>query len=153
MYKEATVTPPEGRPSQIQHRSPASSPRTHGLSSPPSDTQVFSQFVYPPKALANDVEDEEAEGVWGYLIPLDNKFGDTLVLRKRTSCPAPSEPLEIGRKTVSRSKRGKGKDNLVKNEEDYESTKQRKGFPANGYLIGRHPECGMRPDASSLSSH
>jgi serine/threonine-protein kinase CHEK2 len=142
MYKQATITPPEGRPSQIHHRSPASSPPAPGLPSPPSDTQVFSQFVYPPNALANEVEDEEAEGVWGYLIPLDNKFGDTLVLRKRTFCPAPEEPLEIIRKVGSKSKKGKWKENLAKNEDDYERNKQRKGFPASGYLIGRHPECG-----------
>ena len=144
-YKEATVSPPEGRPSQIHHRTPISSPSQVGLSSPPSDTQVLSQYYVPPKSLSYEVEDEEAEGVWGYLVPIDHVFGETLVLRARAACPAPYPSTGFGKGDTSR---GKGKSgasakNYVKEEKDYERNKRTMGFPAGGYLIGRHPECGM----------
>ena len=142
-YKEATVSPPEGRPSQIRHRTPVSSPSHPGLSSPPLDTQPtqpFSQFIYPPKSV--DVEDEEAEGVWGYLIPLDNIFGETLVLRKRSACPAPYPASGFGKGSDERGERGCGSVNFNTEEADYEKNKRNFGFPAGGYLIGRHPECG-----------
>ena len=143
-----TVTPPEGRPSQIQHRTPVSSPPQ--LSSPPLDTQPFSQFVLPSESLSHDVIDEEQEGVWGYLIPLDSRFGDTLVLRKRTACPAPSPQADFGKGS---KKRGNGKmpSKYYKEEEEiYEDIKLRKGFPAGGYLIGRHPECGTFSHPATL---
>ena len=135
-----TVTPPEGRPSQIHHRTPVSSPPR--LSSPPLETQQFSQFVLPSQSLSHDIIDEEEEGVWGYLIPLDAQFGDTLVLRKRTACPAPTPEDDFGKGSM---KRGQGKTpskHYKEQEEVYEETKRRKGFPAGGYLVGRHPECG-----------
>lgn len=50
------------------------------------DTQALSQFVYPPRAFADEVEDEAAEGVWGYLFRLDSKVHDVLVLRRRENC-------------------------------------------------------------------
>ena len=142
--RDSTASPIEGRPSQINHRSPTLNsqlPHTQGgLSSPPLyDTQVLSQFVIPPKTLSDEVLDEEAEGVWGYLVPVDAVFGDTLVLRKRSACPAPYPNDNFGKGT---KKRGKGQSNCRKEEEDYESEKRRTGFPAGGYLIGRHPECG-----------
>lgn len=145
VYKEATVSPPEGRPSQIRHRTPVSSPPHQGLSSPPLETQptqLFSQFVYPPKTLSVDVEDEEAEGVWGYLVPLDSIFGETLVLRKRTACPAPFPASGFGKGSDERGERGCGSVNFNAEELDYEKNKRKHGFPAGGYLIGRHPECG-----------
>lgn len=90
-YKEGTATPPEGRPSQLHHRNLEQN-RTvdlKGLSSPPpQDTQAFSQLIYPKTALSEDVKDEAEEGVWGYLVPLDQKHGKSLVLRKRNVCPA-----------------------------------------------------------------
>lgn len=141
-YKEGTVTPPEGRPSQIRHRTPVASPPQAGLSSPPSDTQPFSQFVYPPQGLGNDVEDEEAEGVWGYLMPLDRKLGETLVLRKRTACPAPTPKSDFGKGTKQRG-RGLSSDRSYGEEEQEYENKKEKTFVAGGYLIGRHPECGM----------
>lgn len=147
--KEATVSPPEGRPSQIRHRTPVSNasppnaaPPNAGLSSPPTDTQAFSQFVYPPIPLSHEVEDEEAEGVWGYLVPIDSVFGETLVMRKRVSCPAPYPESGFGRGSRTRAKGqcpGKG---YVQEELDYEANKRAMGFPSGGYLIGRHPECG-----------
>ncbi len=139
-YKEATVTPPEGRPSQIRHRTPISSPPPQGLYSPPSDTQPLSQFIYPPEALSDEVDDEEAEGVWGYLLPLDSTSGGTLVLKKRTACPVPSYD-GFGKGTARKERGASEGNNYEKEEEDYEQSKE-KGIPAGGYLIGRHPECG-----------
>ncbi|KAI9714054.1 MAG: hypothetical protein M1812_006501 [Candelaria pacifica] len=150
-YKEATVTPPEGRPSQIRHRTPISSPPPQGLYSPPSDTQPLSQFIYPPEALSDEVEDEEAEGVWGYLLPLDSKFGATLVLKRRTACPVPSRD-GFGKGSGSRNGGGASEGNkLEKEEEDFEQSKE-KGIPAGGYLIGRHPECDRVLDLATISN-
>lgn len=141
-YREGTVTPAEGQSDRISHQTPVSSPPSQGLSSPPQDTQAFSQFTYPPQSWSEDVEDEEAEGVWGYLIPLDRKYGGVLVLRKRTACPAPLPHSDFGHGS---EKRGMGlalKQSYVAEENEYEENKRTMGFPAGGYLIGRHPECG-----------
>jgi serine/threonine-protein kinase Chk2 len=140
-FKEGTATPPEGRPSQIQHR-PADHNLAEGLSSPPQDlpTQAFSQFVYPAN-LSEEVKNEQEEGVWGYLHPLDPQYGKTLVLKKRNACPMPGAN-ELG-KSSNKNKAGAGKaTRLTDEEEAYESTKF-KGIASGGYLIGRHPECGM----------
>ncbi|MCJ1306415.1 hypothetical protein MMC25_000057 [Agyrium rufum] len=150
-FKEGTVTPPEGRPSQIQHRTPVSSPPT-GISSPPSDTQAYSQFIYPPKGHSLEVEDEKAEGVWGYLVPLDRKLGNTLVLRRRTACPAPCPVNDFGKGSAKRAK-GEPQDRSYTEEElDYEENKREMGFPSGGYLIGRHPECDRVVDLPSISN-
>lgn len=139
-YEGSTITPPERRSDHVRPQTPISTPPAKLLSSPPSDTQPFSQFTSLPQALSYDVEDEEAEGVWGYLLPLDNKFGDTLVLRKRTACAAPSPRSGIGGGAAASWKEGS---DLVQDEEQYEETHQRAlGYPSGGYLIGRHPECG-----------
>ena len=145
-YKELTVSPPEGRPSQIRHRTPPlSSPirPSQGLSSPPSDTQAFSQFIIPPTSFSHEVSDEEAEGVWGYLVPLDAVSGDTLVCRSRSACPAPYPSGDFGKGTTRRAKGKTGVTSYGKEEIAYEKEKQISGFPSGGYLIGRHPECGM----------
>ena len=136
--KEGTATPPEGRPSQIRHRTPPSSSPTRniGLASPPGDTQPFSQALNPSDALSSQVGDEEAEGVWGYLIPLDHKFGQTLVLRDRAACPLPDSKKTLKQKP----KKNAPKSGYSKQEEEYEE-KKAKGFPSGGYIIGRHPEC------------
>ena len=150
--KELTASPPEGRPSQIRHRTPPkdSSPvhYTQGLSSPPSDTQAFSQFVIPPKARSHEVEDEEAEGVWGYLVPVDPIFGDTLVCRARVACPAPYPSSHFGKGTTKRDLAPTEIANYVDEEKLYEAEKLSSGFPGGGYLIGRHPECGMQKSQS-----
>ncbi|CAI7599135.1 unnamed protein product [Penicillium pancosmium] len=75
--KELTATPPD---------SPSHNLESQAVSSPPGDTQALSQFVYPPRAFADEVDDESAEGVWGYLLPLDDNVSDPFVLRKRDSC-------------------------------------------------------------------
>lgn len=135
------MTPSEGRPSQIRHRTPASSP-PQGLSSPPQDTQAFSQFIYPAHSFSDEVVDEEKEGVWGYLVPLNQKHGETLVLRRRTACPAPAPQSDFGKGSAGRARGTKPKQGYKKQEEQYEESKQAQGFPSGGYLIGRHPECG-----------
>ncbi|KAL8713527.1 MAG: hypothetical protein Q9220_002389 [cf. Caloplaca sp. 1 TL-2023] len=152
--KEATASPVEGRPSQINHRSPIPSPplNTQGLSSPPSDTQPFSQFVYPPTAFSLNVEDEEAEGVWGYLVPIDGIFGNTLVLKKRTACPAPYPVDGFGRGSESRAQSHCGSRSYIDEEKDYEKTKREVGFPSGGYLIGRHPECDRVIELATISN-
>jgi serine/threonine-protein kinase Chk2 len=133
-YKEGTATPPNERQSQAV-RSPKG---LGGLSSPPSDTQPFSQFVYPPESRTYAVDDEQGEKVWGYLVPMDGDAGNVLVLRKRQACPVPTTMVgrTNGRENVRR-------DEYKAQEEEYEHEKQENGVTAGGYLIGRHRECGM----------
>ncbi len=89
LFKEATVTPPEGRPSQLLSGHDDAHGLSQGLSSPPQDTQaVASQYMDPNAALSDDVQDEVKEGVWGYLFPLYTKYGGRcVVLKKRGDCP------------------------------------------------------------------
>ncbi|EMC91197.1 hypothetical protein BAUCODRAFT_318019 [Baudoinia panamericana UAMH 10762] len=139
-----TETPP------IEPKTPTSplpaSQLLGGLYSPPNDTQPYSQFV-TPAPISYEVEDEEAEGVWGYLLPLTGTTPDPLVLRRRAACPVP--PGKIGKKT--------GKDKVKKKhwktrEEEYEKDKQMNGIPAGGFLIGRHPECDRVIDSPTVSN-
>ncbi|CZT42784.1 related to serine/threonine-protein kinase Chk2 [Rhynchosporium secalis] len=148
-FKEGTATPPEGRPSQLQHR-PIDQNFVDGISSPPQDTQAFSQFVYPTAALSEEVKDETEEGVWGYLLPLDAKYGKSLVLKKRNACPLPGKLEQFGKDRKSKKGKEKGKD-FKKEEEVYEDTKQN-GIASGGYLIGRHPECDLIIDDPLISN-
>ncbi|CAA9964611.1 hypothetical protein CFE70_008359 [Pyrenophora teres f. teres 0-1] len=137
-YKEATVSPPPGpRPSQARG----------GLSSPPSDTQPFSQFSYPAEKRTYAVEDEEGEEVWGYLVPMDASAGDVMVLRRRQACPVPQALVgkTDGKQSVTKGEY-KGQ------EEKYEKEKQERGVPAGGYLIGRHRECDRVLDSPTVSN-
>ena len=152
-YKELTASPPESRLSQIRHRTPPASSAAlysaalykQGLSSPPSDTQAYSQFLNPSNTRSYyEVEDEEAEGVWGYLVPVDRIFGDPLVCRARAACPAPYPNSHFGKGTKKRGNAQTGTVSYVDEEKQYESEKRVKGFPGGGYIIGRHPECGMQ---------
>lgn len=129
------MSPPKGRTGQAANSQAKRNP--NGLSSPPSDTQPFTQFSYPPETRAYAVDDEEAEEVWGYLVPMDDHSGDVLVLRRREACPVPANIVgkTSGKETVSRGE-------YKKQEEKYEREKQENGVPAGGYLIGRHRECG-----------
>ena len=131
-YKEGTQSPPPGRHSQAV-KSPHG---PGGLSSPPSDTLPFSQVRLPENRLYA-VDDEEGEEVWGYLVPMDSRGGDVMVLRRREACPVPTALVgkTNGKDTVSKGEY-KGQ------EENYENEKQERGVPAGGYLIGRHRECG-----------
>jgi serine/threonine-protein kinase Chk2 len=135
-FKEGTATPPSQLPGDPTRQ--VRSPRGQtGLSSPPSDTQPFSQFSYPPHNRSYAVDDEEGEGVWGYLVPLDYRSGEPLVLRRRTACPVPQS--KVGR--TSGKERVSSKE-YERQEEEYETEKVNHGVTAGGYLIGRHPECG-----------
>ncbi|TKW59337.1 hypothetical protein CTA1_7102 [Colletotrichum tanaceti] len=140
IYKEPTATPPEGRPSQVNHRDrDDASQAVNDISSPPQDTQAFSQYPQETKdALSDEVQDEVKEGVWGYLFPLDTKYGKVVVMKKRAACPLP-DTVEAAKDL--KAKDHKGKSALQREEEAYERTKV-KGVASGGYLIGRHPECG-----------
>lgn len=107
------------------------------MSSPPQDTQPFSQFLAPPP-IAYEVEDEEKEGIWGYLVPSVGQAAEPLILRKRAACPIPTSATG-GRKQDGRQR--VSKKHWQKKEEEYEVHKATGGIPAGGYLLGRHPEC------------
>ena len=79
---------------------------------------------------------------------MNPEHGQKMTLRKRTYCPAPVKPLEIGRPSVNPNSNGNPKEA----EEEYEETKQKKGFPASGYLVGRHPECDLLVDIPTISN-
>ncbi|KAG7050610.1 CAMK/RAD53 protein kinase [Colletotrichum scovillei] len=150
VYKEPTATPPEGRPSQVNHRDKDdASQAVNNISSPPQEaTQAFSQYAHETKeALSDEVEDEVKEGVWGYLFPLDTKYGKVVVMKRRAACPLP-DAVEA---KESSNKDQNGKSSLQKEEEAYERTKV-KGVASGGYLIGRHPECDIVVDDPIISN-
>lgn len=130
-FKEGTATPPDSRGKQAVTRS-----QETFISSPPQDTQAFSQQPLDPnEPYSKDVKDETKEGVWGYLFPLNTRYGGKcMVMKKRAACPAPETVDEAVPKK-------KGRKALKQQEEDFEKTKIF-GIPSGGYLIGRHPECG-----------
>ncbi|KAI1213923.1 checkpoint kinase 2-like protein [Annulohypoxylon truncatum] len=148
IYKEATAEPPDGRPSQVTHRSPEETfSQVQAFSSPLQDTQAFptSQYVDGNAALSDEVEDEEKEGVWGYLFPLNTMYGGRcVVLRKRSTCPKSDEL------SGASSKKQPGGAPL-KQEESFEKSKA-KDAPSGGYLIGRHPECDVIVDDPMVSN-
>ncbi|KAI0503048.1 SMAD/FHA protein kinase [Xylaria bambusicola] len=150
-YKEPTAEPPEGRPSQVTHRTPEEShSQPQGFSSPPQDTQAFptSQYVDADGALSDEVQDEVKEGVWGYLFPLDTRYGgQCIVLKKRSMCP---HPKDVENAVGSTKEDGTCKCALEQ-EESYEKSKT-KGVPSGGYLIGRHPECDVVIDHPIISN-
>ncbi|OAA73983.1 Serine/threonine-protein kinase domain protein [Cordyceps fumosorosea ARSEF 2679] len=111
------------------------------LSSPPQDTQPVSQLLDKHLEFDVDAQDSTEEGVWGFLVPLDAKYGDKpKVLKKRCACP-PNDSI----KSATNAEK---KDNVretppaIHEEEAYERT-QIGGIASRGYLIGRHPECDV----------
>ncbi|KAL2133927.1 hypothetical protein VTI74DRAFT_1345 [Chaetomium olivicolor] len=138
--KETTATPPsDGRLSQPVRRH-GDENYSQGLrfSSPPQDTQAFSQQepVDPYAPLVEGV-DEVKEGVWGYLLPFDTRYVDgPVVLKRKGDCPdsAPS-------KAQKSSRRGQRA-----------SAKQKDAPATGGYIIGRHPECDVRVDDREVSN-
>jgi serine/threonine-protein kinase Chk2 len=138
--KDGTVTPPSQGVDVIpssQYMSPRRSTGVNRFSqySPPqeSQTQRFSQFL-PPLQLKYEVEDEEEEGVWGYMVPTDGNAGEPLVLRSRSACPGPGMGGKKEKLSVPR-------DEYKAQERRFEQAKIA-GLASSGYLIGRHPECG-----------
>ncbi|KAK4681493.1 serine/threonine protein kinase [Podospora pseudoanserina] len=149
--KEATATPSEGRVSQ--RRDEYMHSQVAALSSPPQDTQAFSQTHVDPNApLSDEVEDEVKEGVWGYLLPMDTRYGGTcVVMRKRGSCP-PSETV-AGAVSGAKQPARKGRGALLKEQEAFDQKqKSGKGLSSGGYLIGRHPECDIQVDDPIVSN-
>ncbi|KAF7596184.1 hypothetical protein BBP40_003083 [Aspergillus hancockii] len=138
--KDVTATPP-GSSSQACQQTPFNSDSIQAWSSPPGDTQALSQFVYPPRAFADEVEDETAEGVWGYLIPLDEKIRKPLVFRKRDSCESHTDARSKGKAEKGAQQQNKASAN-----------KQVKPHPPGGYLIGRHPECDLVINVPTVSN-
>ncbi|CAH0026669.1 unnamed protein product [Clonostachys rhizophaga] len=119
------------------------------LSSPPHDTQQNTQPVDQHPAFADDMEDEAKEGIWGYLVPLDPKYGDRPVpLKRRTACPMPDSAEADAN---AKSSDSKGKSTPAREEEAYERTKIR-GHASGGYLIGRHPECDILVNDQTVSN-
>ncbi|QSZ28690.1 hypothetical protein DSL72_003190 [Monilinia vaccinii-corymbosi] len=150
--RDGTATPPKGRPSQIQHRTPEPTEHcdkeTPGSLSPPlassqKKTQELSQSQASANALSDEVEDEEEEGVWGYLMPVNHEYGRLLVLKRRNACPLSDKPGDLGNPRKSKD--------LNKEEDAYEATKF-KGIASEGYLIGRHPECDLKIDNIEVSN-
>ena len=151
-FKEPTATPPGGRPSQVVPRaeggggsgnsgsngSAGAGDDAGSYSSPPQDTQAIpSQIIDQNTALSDEVKDEVKEGVWGYLLPLGARYGNrSFVMKKRVGCEE-SSPL-----ASSGAAKRKGKKGSKSNGSDQPSSK--------GYLIGRHPECGMSGHPFSL---
>ncbi|EFR01803.1 CAMK/RAD53 protein kinase [Nannizzia gypsea CBS 118893] len=123
----ATVSPPEESRNQA--------PRGQSPDESSCPTQGFSQ--YPPIQSIDDVEDEAAQGIWGYLTPLDNNFGGQLVLKKRDSTnttPVIGAASGISTPESTTSKRG---------------TRE---ISRAGYLIGRHAECDFRIKLPTISN-
>ncbi|TGJ85946.1 hypothetical protein E0Z10_g2838 [Xylaria hypoxylon] len=147
-YKEPTVEPPEGRPSQVTHRTPDETySQAQPFSSPPQDTQAFptSQYVDANAALSEDVQDEVKEGVWGYLFPLDTRYGGRcVVLKKRSMCPSPPD--------VAGAMDSKGKSKGALEQEEIYEKSMSNDAPSGGYLIGRHPECDIVVDDPIVSN-
>ncbi|KAJ4144780.1 hypothetical protein LMH87_003650 [Akanthomyces muscarius] len=123
--KEVTPTPVGAK--TVEETTPRKSDDNYsqlqGLSSPPQDTQPVSQLVDRQLEFAEDAQDEHEEGVWGFLVPLDAKYGDKpKVLKKRCACPP---------------------NDSIKTAADAETNDNIGGIASRGYLIGRHPECDI----------
>jgi serine/threonine-protein kinase Chk2 len=143
------TSPPRGSGEHTPRKTDDPFSQGQALSSPPQDTQPLSQYVDRHPALMDDVIDEEKEGVWGYLVSLDPKYGDKpLVLKKRSACPK-SDSVTAARDEEADKTPGKSK--ALKQEEAYEKTKE-KGVPSGGYLIGRHPECDVVVNDGTVSN-
>lgn len=79
--------------------------------------------------------------MWGYLVPLD-KFGETLVLRRRTACSTQGSMKVTGIEEKRKDPIENAGDTYLKEEQQFEADKE-KTLPSGGYIIGRHRECGM----------
>ena len=125
--KEPTATPPGGGLSQVPPSGTTNGDDLGPHSSPPHDTQAMpSQYLDPNSALSDEVKDEVKEGVWGYLFPMGVRYGSrSIVMKRRAACTDGAE---------GSSGKKKGKKN---------AKSSANGAAASGYLIGRHPECGM----------
>jgi len=148
--KETTATPPQERPSQIAgRRGDDNHSQALAFSSPPQDTQAFSQQDFDPNAPLVDGVDELKEGVWGYLLPLDNRFlRAPFVFRKKGACTSPAATLEPAAAAAGAKKGGKKKQGTPAKEQESKD----KSPASGGYLIGRHPDCDIRIDDGEVSN-
>jgi hypothetical protein len=103
----------ETEPDQMDEASPANTP--------PDTPHALSARVYDEDSISMDA----AEGVWGYLLPLNSKYryGANIVLKPGNTSP------------------------IAKTNDSYETGKTQDAdtnlfSTAGRYLIGRHPECG-----------
>lgn len=116
------------------------------FSSPQEATQAFpSQVVDPNVPLFHEVKDEVKEGVWGYLFPLDTRYGKCHVLKKRTSCPNPEGAGDTPALPSSSRGTRRGRTPQV-------ASPKPNSMPSGGYLIGRHPECDIVIDDPAVSN-
>jgi len=142
--KETTATPPQDRPSQQARRradDPHSQVQGIAFSSPPQDTQAFSQQLdIDPNAPLVEGVDELKDGVWGYLLPLGaTDLRAPVVLKNKLLAPPPTSSAEPDAATpIARngSARGRQRTPAADRAQDDPSP------AALGYIIGRHPECG-----------
>ncbi|KAK4141606.1 kinase-like domain-containing protein [Dichotomopilus funicola] len=145
--KDVAATPPQERPSQVARRRADEGFSQGVLSSPPQDTQAFSQQDFDPNAPLVEGIDELKEGVWGYLLPLDSQFvRSPVVLKKKGTCSPPSDTTDpaapvVAKNGGSKAQKGPGK----KAKKDDSAT-------SGGYLLGRHPECDIRVDDQGVSN-
>ncbi|KAK4240940.1 kinase-like domain-containing protein [Achaetomium macrosporum] len=140
--KEATATPPHDRPNQVARRRGDDS-QGLGFSSPPQDTQAFSQQDIDPNAPLVEGVDEMKEGVWGYLLPLDTRYVKApVVLKRKGACPPPAASVTAPAKKGGR----RGQKPAAKDQDS------KAGPASGGYIIGRHPECDIRVDDPQVSN-
>jgi serine/threonine-protein kinase Chk2 len=132
LSKDGTVTPPTSsapkNKNQLLSPSSPEQPLSQYYGYGDSQTQPFSQVIYPPPTISYEVDDEETDDVWGYLVPVDeasDKYG-ILVLKERGSCDK-DDASAVGDSMDSNRNVGGAKKGSVH---------------SRGYLVGRHPECG-----------
>ncbi|KAF7713347.1 Uncharacterized protein PECH_001501 [Penicillium ucsense] len=132
---ENTATPQPSSDQRDRQRTPARElTPSQAYSSPPGDTQALSQFIYPPRSYADEVDDESAEGVWGYLIPLDDSVSGPFVLKHREGCAGRDKPADD------------------KKDKKLETQRAKDNRAPGGYLVGRHPECDLVINSPTISN-
>jgi hypothetical protein len=104
-----------------------------------TDTQTDTQLTIPESfsSLSREgytVEEEIANGVWGYLLPLDHRHGGNSIVLKNTIF-SPEQTTSESKFQGSSSQRDKKLGDV--SQLNRTTTAQSKGF-----IIGRHQECG-----------
>ncbi|PWW76249.1 Pkinase-domain-containing protein [Tuber magnatum] len=121
MVEDRKPEPQEPPDSLLRPQGDVTITRTPASSPPPQDTQVASQFYYPP--LAEQGVDDDDETIWGYLWPLTQKNQSVIKLNKTPQVSTPNKESPKGaekKKPKSNKKHGTG-----------------------GFVIGRHVECDL----------
>ncbi|KAL2165120.1 hypothetical protein VTH06DRAFT_416 [Thermothelomyces fergusii] len=147
--KEVTATPPQERPSQVAGRRADDNPsQGPAFSSPPQDTQAFSQQDFDPNAPLVEGVDEVKEGVWGYLLPLDDLFRrGPYVFKNKETATSPAPTAEPAAAAVTK------KGGRKKQATPAKGQNQNDGSPAaGGHLLGRHPTCDIVVNHGDVSN-